>query len=104
MERIINIVVCLSKCGKSFCGHDESLKSNQKGLFLEIVQLLSKYDPILKNHFENGTKNAQYTNNRIQNDIITAINNVLKPKSIKNGFQSLQMRLAMWVITSRFLF
>lgn len=82
MERIIDNVVCLSKCGKSFCGHDESLKSNQKRLFLEIVQLLSKYDPILENHLENGPKNAQYTSNCIQNDIITAIHNVLK-QSIK---------------------
>jgi len=58
------------------------LKSNQRGLFLEIIQLLSRYDPILRNHFDNGPKNAQYTSNHIQNDLITSIYNVLK-QSIK---------------------
>lgn len=82
MERIIDIIICLAKCGKSFRGHNESLKSNQKGLFLEIIQLLSRYDPILRNHFDNGPKNAQYTSNHIQNDLITSIHNVLK-QSIK---------------------
>lgn len=33
MERIIDIIICLAKCGKSFRGHNESLKSNQRGLF-----------------------------------------------------------------------
>jgi len=82
MERIIDIIICLAKYGNSFRGHNESLKSNQKGLFLEIIQLLSRYDPILRNNFGNGPKNAQYTSNHIQNDLTTSIHNVLKQSFI----------------------
>jgi len=80
IERIIDIIICLAKCGKSFRRHNESSKSNQRGLFLEIIQLLSRYDPILRNYFENGPNNAQYTiivGNHLQNDLITSIHNVL---------------------------
>lgn len=73
MERLVDIVVCLSKCGKPFRGHDESKNSIQEGLFVEIVQLLKKYDP----------KNATYISNHIQNDLLYSIQNVIK-RSIIN--------------------
>ncbi|XP_050055157.1 zinc finger MYM-type protein 1-like [Aphis gossypii] len=85
MERLIDVVICLSKCEKPLRGHDESEKSLQKGLYLEIVQLLTKYDLVLKNHFENGPKNARYTSSSIQNDLIFSIQNVVK-WSIKEKF------------------
>lgn len=45
-------------------------------MFLEIADLLKKYDPVLKNHLENGPRNAMYTSNRIQNVLILSIHNV----------------------------
>lgn len=33
MERIIDLIICLAKCGKSFCGHNESLKVTKRRLF-----------------------------------------------------------------------
>ncbi|XP_050065097.1 uncharacterized protein LOC126554022 [Aphis gossypii] len=48
--------------------------------FLDLVRLLTKYDPILNEHFDSGPRNALYHSNRIQNDIIASINTVLKNK------------------------
>ncbi|KAL4113073.1 hypothetical protein QTP88_016764 [Uroleucon formosanum] len=71
MKRLIDITLCFVKGGRPFRGHDEGEKSNQKGLFKEIVNTFAKYEIVLKEHFENGPKNAKYTSNRIQNDLIT---------------------------------
>ena len=43
-----------------------------------IVDLLKKYDPILKTHFETGPKNSLYCSNYIQNDLIASISIVIK--------------------------
>jgi len=77
MKRLIDIVICLAKCGKPFRGHDESHTSYQKGMFLELIQILYKYDTVLKTHIDSGPKNAMYTSNIIQNDIINSIHNVI---------------------------
>jgi hypothetical protein len=69
MERLVDVTICLAKGGRPFRGHDESINSHQKGLFKEFIQVLSKYDVVLKDHIDFGPKNAQYTSNRIQNDI-----------------------------------
>jgi len=84
--------VCLSKCGKPFRGHDESSHSFQKGLFKEFVELLSRYDMVLQNHFENGPKNASYTSNRIQNDIIYSIHSVLL-QELKHNIQQVPIAI-----------
>lgn len=77
MKRLIGIVICLAECGKPFRGHYESHTSYQKGMFLELIQILYKYDTILKTHIDSGPKNAMFTSNIIQNDIINAIHNVI---------------------------
>jgi len=45
-----------------------------------MVNILAKYDDVLRNHMNIGPKNAQYTSNRIQNDIIYSIRNVIMKK------------------------
>ncbi|XP_060846033.1 uncharacterized protein LOC132925678 [Rhopalosiphum padi] len=78
MHRLIDIALCLAKNGKSLRGHNENTNSVSKGLFLEMVDLLKKYDSLLSEHLENGPKNASYISNRIQNDILLSIQNVMK--------------------------
>ncbi|KAL4107373.1 hypothetical protein QTP88_017731 [Uroleucon formosanum] len=61
MNRLIDIVICLVKSGRPFRGHDESSHSVNQGLFKELVNLLSKYDTVLKKHLIEGPKHALYT-------------------------------------------
>lgn len=77
MNRLIDIVICLVKGGRPFRGHDEKSQSVNRGLFKELVNLISKYDTVLKKHLTEGPKHALYTSNRIQNDLILSIHNVI---------------------------
>ncbi|KAL4134852.1 hypothetical protein QTP88_006553 [Uroleucon formosanum] len=54
MHRLIDITLCLGIGGKPFCGHNEKDTDVHRGLFLDLVRLLKKYDPILKEHFDSG--------------------------------------------------
>ncbi|XP_026819629.1 zinc finger MYM-type protein 1-like [Rhopalosiphum maidis] len=92
MKRLIDITLCLVKGGRPFRGHDEGEKSNQKSLFKEIVNTFAKYEIVLKEHFENGPKNAKYTSNRIQNDLISSIHNVLI-KKVKADLQNVYVSI-----------
>lgn len=56
MERVINVVKVIGKCGLSYRGHIqetaytlENIASNH-GNFLELILLLSKYDVCLQEH------------------------------------------------------
>lgn len=51
-------------------GHDESSESSNRGNFLELMSLLTRYNPIVHDRFLNGPQNAKYTSPVIQNIII----------------------------------
>lgn len=92
IERLIDIVICLAKGGRPFRGHDESKISIARGLFLDLVDLVSKYDPTLKDHLTNGPQNVLYTSGKIQNDIIISISNIILRKishSVQNKLVSI---------------
>lgn len=83
MNRIIDIIICLAKSGRPFRGHNEKYDSCNQGLFKELIILLTKYDVVLQNYFQEAPKNALYSSNQIQNNLITSIKNVIL-KTIKN--------------------
>lgn len=69
----------MEKSGKPFRDHHENSFSVAKGLFLDFIDVLKKYDNVLENHLEKGAPlNAKYLSNRIQNDLLIYINNVMK--------------------------
>ena len=51
LYRIIDVVVLLAPTGHLLRGHREGSDSHNRGLFLEITNLLAQYDPVLKDHF-----------------------------------------------------
>ena len=51
-------------------GHDESMKSLNKGNFLEILKLISSHDEIIKERLACGPRNAIYTSPIIQNELL----------------------------------
>lgn len=76
-QRLIDIVCYLGKQELAFRGHDESANSANKGNFLEMVDLLSKYDGVLENHLETATNVFSGLSNRTQNDLIHSIASVI---------------------------
>jgi hypothetical protein len=63
--RLIDVTLCLRLGGRPFRENIEKSSELHQELFLELVNLLKKYDPVLKYHLDNGPRNALYTSNHI---------------------------------------
>ncbi|XP_068317179.1 uncharacterized protein [Pyrus communis] len=56
-----------------FRGHNESLKSSNRGNYLELMQFLSKHnEQVMKVVFVNAPKNLKYTSSNIKKDCVRA--------------------------------
>ncbi|CAI9730642.1 Hypothetical predicted protein [Octopus vulgaris] len=60
----------------SFRGHFESESSNNRANYKELVYLISKYDKKMESHLDTASIFTGLSN-RIQNDLIEAINKVM---------------------------
>ena len=79
--RLISITLYLARQGLPFRGDSESSTSENRGNFLELVEMFSKYDSVVKLHLD-VIKEKQETlkrpqvsllSNRTQNDLIKAL-------------------------------
>ena len=77
LARLVDIAKTLAKCGMPFRGHNEKKDSMNRGNFLEIVDLLSRWDPVFAEYVENGARNCTYLSNRAQNDLIHAMGDLV---------------------------
>lgn len=82
-QRLVDVVCHLANQELPFKGHDESKISLNKGNFLELVGLLSKYDFVLDKHMqyqESDKSGPSYLSNETQNDIIHSVADVIKTR------------------------
>jgi len=72
LKRLIDLSLFLSTNGLPFRGHREDINQDtqNKGLFIEIVKLVSKYDAVLAKHLAESNQNETYLSPKIQNDIL----------------------------------
>jgi len=86
----------LSTNGLPFRGHREDInqETQNKRHFIEIVQLVSKYDAVLAKHLAESNRNETYLSTKIRNDILKWMADVftsvagsvkLKPVSCKRN-------------------
>ena len=80
IKSIAEILLLCSKQEISFRGHDERESSLNKGNFLEILDLVAKHDPIVKERLSHGPRNAKYTSHMIQNNIIAVMATLLRKR------------------------
>ncbi|XP_025631210.1 uncharacterized protein [Arachis hypogaea] len=67
----IDCIRWLTFQGCAYKGHDESQSSSNRGNFLEILKILGSYNErVKKNVLENAPKNAKYTSNDVQKEIL----------------------------------
>ena len=80
LERIVNVTITLATCNLPFRGHRESTSESDinSGNFLSIIQLLARYDPVLKELLERPQGSVKYLSPAIQNEIICIIANRVK--------------------------
>lgn len=76
LERLIDAVCFLGSQELAFRGNDEREESENKGNYVELLNLIAKYDTKLENHLKTSTI-FKGTSNNIQNDLINAISNVI---------------------------
>ena len=72
LERLIDSVCFLGAQEISFRGNDVSDKSDNKGNYIELLNLIAKYDAKLASHLAKDSV-FKGTSNHIQNDLINAI-------------------------------
>ena len=89
LTRTIDVTLTLASCNFPFCGHDESLNSQNPGVFLSMIYLLSRYDPIFKSLLEGRTQDSVTSfSPAIQNEIIDMLENSVREKIISDVRQS----------------
>lgn len=102
LERIVDIVKYLAKQNLAFRGHRESGQLETRyhgeantGNFLELVHLLAKYDPVLREHVVrlnlSTRRKTSYMSNKTQNKFINALgelvrNNILEQVKLAKYF------------------
>uniref|UniRef100_A0A1X7U5U3 TTF-type domain-containing protein n=1 Tax=Amphimedon queenslandica TaxID=400682 RepID=A0A1X7U5U3_AMPQE len=69
---LAKIAVLCARQGIALRGHDETNTSSNKGNFVEILELLASLTPELKHLLHSMPRNAKYTSNIIQNDLLKA--------------------------------
>ena len=65
LQRIIDVVLTLAERGLAFRGSNHRIGDMHNGNFLGIIELLSRYDPILQDHVEK-VREAQQSGKRLQ--------------------------------------
>lgn len=92
LSKLIDIILTLVHQGLPLRGHREDTSSTNRGNFLEISQLFSKYDAKFSIHFE---KHFNYCSPDIQNEIIAAISQLTLEEIVREvkdcGFFSLSV-------------
>ncbi|XP_022866201.1 zinc finger MYM-type protein 1-like [Olea europaea var. sylvestris] len=86
LTRIIAIVKRLAKNTLPFRGNDERLNVENNGLFLQMVEMVSEFDPIMKEHLRQANaKEIQYTylGKKIQNELIQLLANEVRNAIVK---------------------
>ena len=71
-------------------GHRESSDSENRGNFLEILELVSKHDQSVRTRLEDQAKNAKYTSSHIQNEMISILAGMVRDEIIKEVKESEQ--------------
>ena len=90
LYRIVDVILYLVKQNLSLRGHRESLdEDGNHGNFLELIKLLSKYDPVLREHVTHirlaTTKMPlSYLSPMIQNEFIALLASQVRQKIVKD--------------------
>ncbi|XP_018494653.1 zinc finger MYM-type protein 1-like [Galendromus occidentalis] len=94
LQRLLDIVKYLAKQNQAFRGHFEQQKydsdfggDSSRGNFLELVHLVAKYDPVLREHLVrvqlSKSRQLTYLSNRTQNKFIEKLGERVRQKIIE---------------------
>lgn len=70
LKKVCETVVFCARQGIALRGHDEKISSNNRGNFLELMDLRAKDCPLIEKVFKNKEKSYSYVHKDHQNDIL----------------------------------
>ena len=70
LKRLLDVTMFLAKQNLPFRGHRENMLSENKGNFLQLIELLSKYDPVLREHLIKLEQSSQSKSGKILTNYI----------------------------------
>lgn len=68
-------------------GHREGEEADNRGNFLEILEMIAKHDPVVDKKMK-GAQNAKYTSSGIQNEILDCLANMVREEIIQEVKES----------------
>ena len=68
-------------------GHRETEGADNRGNFLEILEMIAKHDPVVQKKMK-GKQNAKYTSSVIQNEILECLANMVRDEIIREVKES----------------
>nr|CAH7750126.1 unnamed protein product [Callosobruchus chinensis] len=89
LKRLLHVTLFLAKQNLPFRGHREDVLSENRGNFVQLIELLSNYDPVLKEHLIKLELSIQsksrkiltsYLSPRIQNEFILLLGGIVREK------------------------
>ncbi|KAH6926662.1 hypothetical protein HPB50_021177 [Hyalomma asiaticum] len=89
IARVADILRFTAVQGISQRGHDESARNENKGNFVELLNLFAKYDDIIGKKLNGGAANAKYVHHSIQDQILEILSHITLT-SIKEEMKSSQ--------------
>ena len=70
LTRVTDVTLTLASCNLAFRGHREKIGAPNNGNFLSIIELLSRYDPVLNELLTKRESKLTYLSYKIQNELI----------------------------------
>lgn len=87
LQRVVSVIRFLAERGLPFRGSNEVIGSANNGNFLGIIELISEYDPFLKEHLRlhanRGTGHVSYLSKTIIEEFIEALSNKVMQKIVE---------------------
>jgi hypothetical protein len=80
LQAVSDVILTCCKQDIALRGHRETPDSINKGNFLEILSLLSRYNSVVEERIQRGPKNGLYTSHDFQNTIINVMAGIVRKK------------------------
>lgn len=87
LKIIVEIIMFCSRNNLALRVHSENITNSKKGIFLDLIELISHYNPILEEHLKfikEEKSKISYFSPTIQNDFIFLMGKSVKTKILEN--------------------
>lgn len=87
-KQILKIILdCVRFCcvnNLALRGSSNDITKSNCGIFLNLIELISSYNPIIAQHLSNSNRRTTYLSNKVQNEFICLLGNSVREKIISN--------------------